>query len=215
MLRLFFMIAWLGFVAACGDIVDRARGAPETAPETPAATPERAPPETAAEPEPYVPQPRPSARARASQIDWDSARNDLASRPGTVAPARFGIESGATAPPVPVLLPTGIVIPQGVGEPAFRALRDGYFANYPGIDYDITISGTNIVHDGASGRTEGSENVTFAATASGAQVSLSRYGADYLVEFECRQLAGISGDACISEDAAMQIARDLVIVGSR
>lgn len=211
MLRLLVMLSWLGFVAACGDAVDGfpRSETPESVPEAPA-EPAPAP---APEPAPFEPEERPSVTPQTTPIDWDSARRDMAERPGDVEIANFGIESGGSAPPVPVLLPTGIVVPQGAGQPAYRPLTDGYYANYPGAEYDITISGTNRVY-GAGG--QGSvDEMAFARTAAGAQVSLSRYGADYLVEFECKGFAGARGDGCISEDDAMEMARNLVIAGTR
>ncbi len=211
MLRLFVMLAWLGFVAACGDAVDGFQG--PQAPEPEPAETTQPEPEPAPQPVPFEPQARPAVQSLTAQVDWDSARRDLAERPGEVERANFGIESGGSAPPVPVLLPTGIVTPQGAGEPAYRALSDGYYANYPGAEYDITISGSNRVYGTGNGTDV--DAMSFARTAAGAQVALSRYGADYLVEFECKGFAGAQGDGCISEEDAMELARDLVIVGTR
>ena len=54
----------------------------------------------------------------------------------------------------------------------------------------------------------------FQTTTNGAQVAFSRYGADYLVEFECKEL--VNGlPACITEDEAVAFARDLAISGTR
>lgn len=213
MLRALIMVSWLAFVAACGDVVNRGgEPDPAPAPEAPPAETETAPAEAA--PEPFEPAARPSVRPESARIDWPAARRDLAERPADAETANFGIESGGSAPPVPVLLPTGIVTPQGAGQPAYRPLNDGYYANYPGTDYDITVSGTNRVYGSAEGA-EDTAGMSFERMAAGAQVSLSRYGADYLVEFECKGYAGARGDNCVSEEDALQIARDLVIAGTR
>ncbi len=209
MLRVLVMVTWLAFVAACGDAVDQGNEA-DRAPVSPPEEIETAP---APQPEPFEPAARPSVRPQQAEIDWNSARRDLAERPADVAVANFGIESGGSAPAVPVLLPTGIVTPQGAGTPAFRPLRDGYYANYPGAAYDITVSGTDRVH--GDGEVARNDDMNFAQMAAGAQVSLSRYGADYLVEFECKGVEGALGDSCISEEDAMEIARNLVIAGTR
>ena len=117
-------------------------------------------------------------------------------------------------PPVPVMLPTGIVLPQGAeSDVKFQPLSDGYFAFYPGTDYNIVVNGTNeIIGDRAPGTTDTPKR--FIPTMSGAQVAFTKYGADYLIEFECTQADGEHAD-CISEDDALSIADSLVAVRSR
>ena len=205
-LRLIFMASWLAFVAACSEhIGEDSQG--DSA--SPAQT-------QAPEPAPFEPPARPSATPSQARIDWQAARTDLASTPGTVAPESFQIQSGEQAPPVPVLLPTGIVSTASAGgAPRFVQLPDGYLATYPGADYDITVSGTNEVFDAAPGIGEGVADLSFAATVDGAMVSFTRYGAGYMVEFVCKGIEGGDGSACVEEAEALDVAQALVIAGSR
>ena len=157
--------------------------------------------------------------AQTSEIDWEAARNDLASARSLMSEdAPVMIQSaGEEAPPVPVLLPTGIVSIQsadGTGGPRFRPLADGYFAAYPGPKYDVIVNGTNQISDVDGKSRTRDETMTFTATVAGAQVSLSRYGADYLIEFECNEIDADTG-SCISEEEAMSVAENLIVAGSR
>lgn len=154
--------------------------------------------------------------ASTANIDWDAARADLAATPSEDRETGFQVASGGTAPPVPVLLPTGIVVPQGAeGGVRFQPMSDGYFAAYPGIDYDIVVNGTNEVIGIDSADSAQAEPVlTYTPTMTGAQVSFSRYGADYLVEFECKSIQGGKAD-CITEQEALDVTNKLVIAGTR
>ena len=206
MLRLVFMATWLAFVAACAEQLE----APAT--DTESVSAEAPAPVAAAEPEPFEPPARPSVAAAAAAIDWDAARADLAAANAQNGEAVVQIQSGETAPPVPVLIPQGLVTAQAAGgEPP----PDGYFYHVPGGAYDVTISGTNQVF---AGGTEGAVDpaaLVFRTTAAGAMVSLSRYGADYLVEFECNGAAGALGDSCVAEAEALEIAENLIIAATR
>tara|TARA_R110000803_G_scaffold27651_4_gene64525 strand:- start:858 stop:1496 length:639 start_codon:yes stop_codon:yes gene_type:complete len=160
---------------------------------------------------------RPEAVETTAAIDWEAARRDMASVPSDErGSGAFQVQSGAEAAPVPVLLPTGIVVPQSAeGGVKFQPMSDGYFATYPGIDYDIIVNGSNeIVGAREAGDTSADTEPAFVATASGAQVAFARYGADYLIEFECKNTTG-AAPTCIGEDEALEIARKLVIAGTR
>lgn len=158
---------------------------------------------------------RPEASEGKANIDWSAARADLAMIPSDERDGAFQVASGGQAPPVPVLLPSGIVIPAGAEtQVRFQPLADGYFASYPGVAYDIIVNGTNEVIGQSARADDGVDKIRFQATASGAQVALSRYGADYLVEFECNDAEGEEAD-CVSEDEALDVARKLVIAGTR
>lgn len=159
---------------------------------------------------------RPVMTASTATIDWEAARADMAARSSEDSETGFQVASGSNAPPVPVLLPTGIVVPQGAeGGVRFQPMSDGYFAAYPGIDYDIVVNGTNEVI-GADARPEDEAEpvLTYTSTMTGAQVSFSRYGADYLVEFECKALPTSEAE-CISEQEALEVTNKLVIAGTR
>ncbi|MEO0465712.1 MAG: hypothetical protein AAF216_04150 [Pseudomonadota bacterium] len=214
MLRVAFMASWLVFVAACSEQIGP-RG--DASPQEPAEEPVVETPAPAA-PAPVVLPNRPTSTSGEATINWDAARTDLASNGSdTAAPSGFQIQSGADAPPVPVLLPTGIVTTQSAPDeaPRFRQMADGYFARYPGVAYDITVSGTNEVFDTPGDTAKQNEDANYRSTATGAMVTIGRYGADYMIEFECNGAAGALGDGCIDEANALEIARSLVIVGSR
>ncbi|MEQ8320771.1 MAG: hypothetical protein RH946_10940 [Rhodospirillales bacterium] len=180
----------------------------------PAAVPADTADVSASDPEGVV---RPQAVESTAGIDWDAARRDMASVPSDErGQGSFQVQSGSQAAPVPVLLPTGIVVPQSAeGGVKFQPMSDGYFATYPGVDYDIVVNGTNeVIGARDAGETTVDTDLKFVSTASGAQVIFSRYGADYLIEFECKNATGAS-PTCITEDDALAIARKLVIAGTR
>lgn len=214
MLRLAFMFAWLGFVAACSEQI----GEPPEVESPPAAETVTEVPVQPATPQPAPLPDRVSVTTASAEIDWAAARADLASAGPTEAGEGFQIQSGDQAPPVPVLIVPSSARPASAGgeTPRFRELADGYFAHYPGDDYNVTISGTNEVIASGTMPVEGaSAEPRFQSTATGAIVSLSRYGAGYMVEFECNGLDGAAGDACIDEEEALSVANQLIIAGTR
>ena len=177
---------------------------PEPVPETPPAETE---PDTV----------RPASATIQTEIDWEAARNDLASSPPDETDNTFNIQSGSTAPPVPVLLPTAPVRPAGASngqQPQFRPVPDGYFAVFPGAEYNLIVNGTNLVTDIPGVENRETEDMTYSETTTGAIVSFSRYGADYLVEFECLG-SGEEGGDCITEEEAMAVAEEIVISGTQ
>lgn len=159
---------------------------------------------------------RPESTAGTSAVDWEAARRDLAARPIETREGSFQIASGEAAPPVPVFLPSAPVTVQGgESEVRFQPVSDGYYAFFPGETYDIIVNGTNkvITAPGEQLQARG-EGLIFQPTTGGAQVSFSRYGADYLVEFECKALTN-GLPACITQEEAEAFATDLVISGTR
>lgn len=196
-------------LSACDRILPKAS---ETAEVVPAETGESAG-EAPEEPEILA---GPQAVEGSSTIDWEAARRDLASRPIEEREASFTIQSGGDAPPVPVFLPSAPVSVQG-GETAirFQPTADGYYAFFPSDTYDIIVNGTNVVitapGEVAAPRTE---NYTFATTTTGASVTFSRYGADYIVEYECKAFENGQPN-CITEEEALAFARDLALSGTR
>lgn len=159
---------------------------------------------------------RPATAASDTVIDWEAARRDLAARPLEEREGSFQVESGGDAPPVPVFLPSGPVAAQS-GDVAvrFQPTSDGYYAFFPTETYDIIVNGTNVVmSEPGAAPAPRTDVFVFQPTTTGAQVAFARYGADYLVEFECKEL--VSGlPACITEEAAVAFARDLAISGTR
>lgn len=177
----------------------------ETTPETPA--------ETSAADTPDRPV-YTQAVSEEATIDWAAARADVASHSGEDSNGNFSVASVGEAPPVPVMLPSGIVLPAGAeSDVKFQPLTDGYFAFYPGADYNIVVNGTNeVIGKRAPGVTDLPPR--YMKTMSGAQVAFTKYGADYLVEFECTHADGENAD-CISEEDALSVASSLVPVRSR
>ena len=203
MLALMSLAGCEKFIRGMGEPEDQAAPAEET---TPAAAPAAAADDT-----PVYTQ----AMSEEATIDWAAARADVASHSSEDADGNFRVASEGDAPPVPVMLPSGIVLPAGTeSDVKFQNLSDGYFAFYPGADYNIIVNGTNeIIGERAPGVTD--MPMRFIPTMSGAQVAFTRYGADYLIEFECTAAEGEHVDDCISEDDAMSVAESLVPVRSR
>lgn len=195
-------------LGACDRVFQRPAEVPETPVEEPAEV-------TETETGPELPV-RPETVTAGSSIDWEAARRDLAARPLEEREASFSIQSGGEAPPVPVFLPSAPVSVQG-GETAirFQPTNDGYYAFFPGEAYDIVVNGTNVVIL-APGETPQPrpETYTFAPTTTGASVTFSRYGADYLVEFECKVFQA-GQPSCITEEEALAFAHDLALSGTR
>lgn len=194
----------LALAAACSQSSDDAPEAAQTETETVATEESSAPPP-------------PAQEVREAIIDWDSARADFAAAQAEDdSDTVFSVQSGGRLAPIPILLPdSDTVTVQSAGNPGFRLLADGYYASYPGEAYNIVINGTNLT----AGRTGEQRNdrdgmVVFTATLGGAQIALSRYGADYLVEFECNQIDPETR-TCISEADARRIAEELIVAGTR
>ncbi|WP_084398452.1 hypothetical protein [Henriciella aquimarina] len=176
------------------------------------AAPETAEPDTA--PQPDNDTVRPASATRKAEIDWEAARNDLAA--SGERDTTFSIQSGSSAPPVPVLLPTGPVRTASAGgePPQFRPLDDGYYAMYPGEDYTLIVNGTNEVTDAPGDASADPGEIKYTPTSTGAIVTFVRYGASYMVEFECKG-SGQEGGDCISEEEALTVAEDIVISGTQ
>lgn len=157
-----------------------------------------------------------TAETKTATIDWTQARQDFASRDsddnGMVQVASVG------SPAVPVLLPDEPVTIASTGESSldFRPTADGYFAVRKGEIYDMIINGTDrlVVRPGSQGTAIDSP-LRFEETMTGAQVSFSRYGASYLVEFMCKDPATAIKGSCVSEDEAVAEVEKLLIAGTR
>ena len=143
------------------------------------------------------------------QIDWEAARADRAKSSTNTANVQVQNVTGNQAPPpVPMLLPSGIVQAQNARPPAVVTTEDGYFATYQLPRYDAIVNGTataTVTGAEAGDKTE----MKFDVTEGGAQLAFSRYGADYLIEFECRQIDG--GETCLTEDEAKEFADSLFV----
>lgn len=213
---LFCTAGLAAIVAACGPIrIPGQQSEPAPAAELEAELP---PAEPVSEPEP-TPEPDTSITIQRAEIDWDTARADMAAQPAPPEGTAVSVASGPSATPVPILLPSSPVVTASSGDGetmSFRPLNDGYYAVYPGPDYDMIINGTDKLA-AAPGRTgsAGDSPLRFEETMTGAQVAFSRYGASYLIEFACKSETTIAGDNCVSEDEALAAVEDLLIAGTQ
>ncbi len=192
---------------------DQLPGAPEPEAETPPAV-ETVEEEVVQTAEPTTP--GTVAERKTATIDWNQARMDFANRE-TNDTGMVEVASGSS-PVVPILLPEQSVGVASTGEDAlqFRPTADGYFAVQQGEIYDLIINGTDrlIVRPGSEGTAIDTE-LDFEETMTGAQVSFSRYGASYLVEFMCKDPATAAKGSCVSEADALAEVEKLLIAGTR
>ena len=210
-MRIFILIALSGLsLAACDQFTEQANLEAE-------APPELAQAEQPSAPEPELPEPDNIATRKTATIDWTSARTDFAAR-DTDDGAMAQVAS-AGSPAVPVLLPDepiGIASAGGEERLQFRPLADGYFAVKKGEIYDLIINGTDRLVASPEGAGAASDtDLVFEETMTGAQVSFSRYGASYLVEFMCNDPATASKGSCVSEAEAVAEVEKLLIAGTR
>lgn len=166
--------------------------------------------------DPVLPE-RNVAETKTATIDWNSARRDFAAR-DTNDDVMAQVASGSSIA-VPVLLPdTPVGVASAGGEDGlqFRPLADGYFAVLKGEVYDVVINGTDklIARSDSDGPAPDSA-LDFEGTMTGAQVSFSRYGASYLVEFMCHDRETILDGTCINEADALAEVEKLLIAGTQ
>ena len=146
----------------------------------------------------------------ATEIDWEAAR---AARAGSsVNSSNVTTQNATGAPPeVPVLLPSGVVQAQNARPPAMVMTDDGYFATYEMPRYDAIVNGTKTAY-GAQ-RADRGDEMDFTISEGSAQLAFSRFGADYLIEFECRQVDGAA--SCVTEEEAQAFAESLFVAETR
>jgi hypothetical protein len=149
-----------------------------------------------------------------NQINWEAARADLSKRPAG-APVTIQTAGQEGTSPVPMLLPSGIAAPQGADQrPTIPVVtKDGYFATYHLPRYDAIVNGSQRAI--ASGRAAqgDKEAMKFTTGDASAQLAFSRYGADYVIEFECREVDG--AESCITEPEAKEFAESLFVAQTR
>lgn len=148
------------------------------------------------------------------QIDWDKARADFAKRPEDQKTMEIQAAGEDGPPPVPMLLPSGIVQPQTDRPVPPVVTKDGYFATYHLPRYDAIVNGSNKAY-AAAGQAAGGDKsaMKFTTGEASASLSFSRYGADYTIDFECREVDG--GDSCITEAEAKQFGDSLFVAQTR
>jgi len=205
----------LALTSACDKI--RTPGNSETQSEAEVAEPADTPP---APETPIVEEvvERASVTLKRAEIDWEAARADYAAREITPGDNTFSVAS-ETELSVPVLLPSAPISTASVGDDdgmQFRPLADGYYAVYPGEAYDMIINGTDrLAAAPGRGLTATDTALRFEETMTGAQVSFSRYGASYLVEFACKSADTAISEGCITEADAKAAVQDLLLAGTQ
>lgn len=153
----------------------------------------------------------PGPQAVSSNIDWEAARADAAGRPtDVVVPQSVGNEPLT----VPMLLPGGIVQTASDRPTPPRIVKDGYFATYHLPRYDVTVNGSSKAYAvGGDAPAADKTEMKFQTVEAGAQLTFSRYGADYVIDFECREVD--SPEGCITEAQAKEFADSLFVAASR
>jgi len=145
----------------------------------------------------------------AAQIDWDAARVDAAARPSDVViPQAVGSDPLT----VPMLLPEIVQTASDRPTPP-RVTKDGYFATYHLPRYDVIVNGSSKAYQAGSPPAGDKTEMKFTTVEAGAQLAFSRYGADYVIEFECREVD--SPEGCITEAQAKEFAESLFVAQSR
>lgn len=154
-----------------------------------------------------------SAPSTEGQIDWTKAQADFAAKRPADAPVLP--QSVQDKPsPVPMLLPSGIVQTASDRPTPPVVTKDGYFATYHLPRYDAIVNGSMKAYTGTGQATAGDkEAMKFTMGEAVASLAFSRYGADYLIDFECREIDGPQG--CITEAEAKEFAESLFVAQTR
>ncbi len=149
-------------------------------------------------------------QAAESKIDWQAARDAKSKQSVTDTPITVQSADGAAGPPkVPVLLPSGVVQTQSAKPPSLVQTGDGYFATYHLPKYDAIVNGSQKTYAAGAKAAGSKEAMKFTTGEGGATLAFSRFGADYLIEFECREVDGAT--SCITEDQAKEFADSLFV----
>ena len=146
-----------------------------------------------------------------TQVDWEAARADMAKRPSDVVVP----QSAGTDPlVVPMLLPMIVQTASDRPVPP-RIMKDGYFATYHLPRYDVTVNGSQKAYavGGQAPAAADKAAMKFVTGEGSASLAFSRYGADYVIDFECREID--SPEGCITEAQAKEFAESLFVAQSR
>lgn len=154
------------------------------------------------------------------KVDWAQAQKEQPSANAvTTANSGFDVQvaNAADDSPVPMLAPPATAaVASGLDDEAtvVRVTPDGYFATFAGPKYDVTVHGTKafyVAPNSAPAKTQDAEPaLRFEQGEGQAQITFKRYGADYLIEFNCK--TGAADQACITEAEAAAFARRLQLV---
>ena len=154
-----------------------------------------------------------SAPSQDGQIDWTKAQADFtAKRPADAPVLPQSVQDKPS--PVPMLLPSGIVQTASDRPTPPVVTKDGYFATYHLPRYDAVVNGSMKAYTGTGQAAQGDkEAMKFTVGEAVASLAFSRYGADYLIDFECREIDGPQG--CITEAEAKEFADSLFVAQTR
>jgi hypothetical protein len=154
-----------------------------------------------------------SAPSQEGQIDWTKAQADFtAKRPADAPVLPQSVQDKPS--PVPMLLPSGIVQTASDRPTPPVVTKDGYFATYHLPRYDAIVNGSMKAYTGTGQAAQSDkEAMKFTMGEAVASLSFSRYGADYLIDFECREIDGPQG--CITEAEAKEFAESLFVAQTR
>lgn len=154
-----------------------------------------------------------SAPSQEGQIDWTKAQADFtAKRPADAPVLPQSVQDKPS--PVPMLLPSGIVQTASDRPTPPVVTKDGYFATYHLPRYDAVVNGSMKSYTGTGDPAKGDkEAMKFTMGEAVASLAFSRYGADYLIDFECREIDGPQG--CITEAEAKEFAESLFVAQTR
>ena len=154
-----------------------------------------------------------SAPATEGQIDWAKAQADFtAKRPADAPVLPQSVQDKPS--PVPMLLPSGIVQTASDRPTPPVITKDGYFATYHLARYDAIVNGSMKAYTGTGqAAVADKEAMKFTTGEAVASLAFSRYGADYLIDFECREIDGPT--SCITEAEAKEFAESLFVAQVR
>lgn len=153
-----------------------------------------------------------SAPSTDGQIDWTKAQADFtAKRPADAPVLPQSVQDKPS--PVPMLLPSGIVQTASDRPTPPVVTKDGYFATYHLPRYDAVVNGSMKAYTGTGPAKGDKEALKFTMGEAVASLAFSRYGADYLIDFECREIDGPQG--CITEAEAKEFAESLFVAQTR
>jgi hypothetical protein len=142
-----------------------------------------------------------------SEIDWPAARQDASGEAGIAV---------AVTSPIPILAPsTATAQSFDPAQKNFGVTADGYYAKFPGPRFDMIVNGTKtgiLAPRSAPLPREPIKDFSFNYSETGAEVAFNRYGASYLVTFECKN--NVVPEQCITEEQARAAIEEFILVGS-
>ncbi len=150
-------------------------------------------------------------------VDWAAAAAKAGATGKTVVSAQsVGVEAQS---PVPMLaLPNISAQAVDSGKQTVKSTGDGYFATFPGAKYDVVVAGTKKAYKAPESApppvvsTQSVDEFQFSETETGAEVTFKQFGADYLVQFNCKKQDPTK--SCITEKEARDVVESLVMVGN-